>query len=105
MELPVSARAALLQALIAGEGYGLELIERVEQRTKGAVKLRQGSVYPALRDLEDEGLVKSYEGEPIPERGGRPRRYYRLTAKGQRAALEQGEAVRGLFDPALAIAR
>jgi PadR family transcriptional regulator, regulatory protein PadR len=97
VDTPITARAALLQALISGKGYGLELIERVEQRTKGAVTLHQGSVYPALRSLEDEGLLRSYDGEPLPERGGRPRRYYELTAKGRRAAFEQGEAVRGLF--------
>jgi PadR family transcriptional regulator PadR len=97
MDTLVSAKAALLQALIQGKGYGLELIDRVAERSKGAIKLGQGSVYPALRDLEDEGLVKSWDGEPLPERGGRPRRYYELTAEGRRAAVEQREAVVGLF--------
>jgi PadR family transcriptional regulator PadR len=97
MDTPVTARAALLQALIQGKGFGLELIDRVKERTKGAIKLGQGSVYPALRDLEDEGMVTSWDGEPLPERGGRPRRYYELTAKGRRAAVEQHEAVAGLF--------
>lgn len=97
MDQPVTAKAALLQALIQGEGYGLELIDRVEQRTEGKVRLHQGSVYPALRGLEREGLVESYEGPLLPERGGRPRRYYRLTAQGSKAALEQRRAVGGLF--------
>jgi PadR family transcriptional regulator PadR len=97
MESPVSAKAALLQALIKGEGYGLDLIDRVKDRTKGRIVLGQGSVYPALRDLEQEGLVKSYESEPLPERGGRPRRYYKLTAAGQRAAVGDSEAVAALF--------
>ncbi len=93
----MSARAALLQALISGDGYGLELIERVREKSKGAVVLHQGSIYPALRALEDEGFVRSYDGEPLPERAGRPRRYYKLTAAGRRAALETREAVVGLF--------
>jgi PadR family transcriptional regulator, regulatory protein PadR len=97
MDSPVTAKAALLQVLIRGEGYGLDLIERVRDNTKGRIILGQGSVYPALRDLEEEGLVKSYEGEPIPERGGRPRRYYKLTAAGQRAALADADAVTALF--------
>ncbi len=37
----MSARAALLQALISGDGYGLELIERVREKSKGAVVLHQ----------------------------------------------------------------
>jgi PadR family transcriptional regulator, regulatory protein PadR len=96
---PITAKAALLQALIKGEGYGLDLIERVKDRTKGKIVLGQGSVYPALRELEREGLVESYEGEPLPERGGRPRRYYKLTAEGKKAAMEQSQIVFGLFVP------
>lgn len=79
--------AALLQALNSGPGYGLELIERVAKKTKGKLLLGQGSVYPALRDLERDGLVVSYDGETTPERGGRPRRYYRLTAAGATSAM------------------
>jgi PadR family transcriptional regulator len=93
MDTPITARAALLHELMRGKGYGLDLIERVRARTKGEIVLGQGSIYPTLRDLEYEGLVRSHESEPIPERGGRPRRYYTLTAKGQRAALEQGRTV------------
>lgn len=98
MEVPVSAKAALLQALIRGESFGLELIERVRDRTGGRLVLGQGSVYPALRELEREGMVESYDGAVLPERGGRPRRYYRITAAGVAAAYEQREAVVGLFE-------
>ena len=97
MESPVSAKAAILQALIKGEGYGLDLIERVKERTKGKLVLGQGSVYPALRDLERDGLVKSYDGDPIPDRWGKPRRYYKLTAQGQLAATAHQEVVGSLF--------
>jgi len=97
MEPAVSTKAALLQALIRGEGYGLDLIERVKERTNGKVVLHQGNVYPALRDLERDGFVKSWEADPVPERGGRPRRYYELTALGRRASLEQSTAVMALF--------
>lgn len=89
MEPPIGAKAALLQTLISKPGYGLELIERVKERTKGVVELSQGSVYPALRALEREGLLRSWDGETTPERGGRPRRYYELTAEGRRAAMRE----------------
>ena len=93
----VTAQGALLQVLIDGEGYGLELIERVAARTKGKVALGQGSVYPALRGLEADGLVKSREADPTPERGGRPRVYYKLTAAGQREAIAARKAMAVLF--------
>ncbi|MGK4001116.1 PadR family transcriptional regulator [Sorangium sp. So ce1036] len=97
MDAPVTAKAALLQALISGPGYGLDLIERVKAQTKGKLSLGQGSVYPALRELEREGLVESYEADPTPERGGRPRRYYKLNALGAKVAMEHREVALGLF--------
>jgi len=71
----------------------------VQARTAGKIVLDEGSVYPALKALEREGLVCSFEGAPLPERGGRPRRYYELTGEGRRAALEQKRAVPGLLRP------
>ena len=84
-----------------GESYGLEIIDRVHNVTGGKVKLVQGSVYPLLRSLENDGLLKSWDGPPIAERGGRPRRYYELTALGRRAATEEAKALVGLLKPAL----
>lgn len=101
----LDTRTALLQALISKEGYGLELIERVRTLTKGKVSLLQGRVYPLLRELEDAGLLRSYNGDPLPERGGRPRRYYELTAEGRRVARAEAAAISGLLQPALGGAR
>jgi len=84
VESLLSARAALLHVLDY-PAHGLELIRRVEQRTAGAVCLKQGSVYPALRRLERERLVRSWTGGTA-KGGGRPRRYYELTVAGVRAA-------------------
>jgi PadR family transcriptional regulator PadR len=98
VESPVTAKAALLQVLTAGPGFGLDLIARARDRTGGRVVLGQGSVYPALRDLEREGLVEGVEGpQRAAEGGGRPRGYYRLTAAGQRVAEEHRAIVMGLF--------
>ncbi len=98
MALLVSARAALLQVLEARPGYGLDLIERVKQRTKGAVVLLQGTVYPALLRLEKEGLIESYTGEQRePQSGGRPRVYYRITPAGRAEAKRDRRAVHGLY--------
>lgn len=94
---PISTQAALLQALIRGPGYGLELIDRIRDTSGGLLFLLEGAIYPALRSMEVEGLVESWQGAAAPERGGRPRRYYRLTAVGEKKATEQRTALSGLL--------
>ncbi|HZH75764.1 MAG TPA: PadR family transcriptional regulator [Archangium sp.] len=100
MDTPISARTAILMSLIGGRGFGLEIIQRVRERSNGKILLNEGSVYPALKALERDGLLRSYDGEPMPERGGRPRRYYELTGEGRRVATEQRVALLNLLQPA-----
>ena len=100
MDTPISARTAILMSLIGGRGFGLEIIQRVRERSNGKIVLNEGSVYPALKALERDWLLRSYDGEPMPERGGRPRRYYELTGEGRRVATEQRTALLNLLQPA-----
>jgi DNA-binding PadR family transcriptional regulator len=74
----------------------LELIERTTKRTKGYINLHQGSVYPALRDLEKGGLATIRR--EVREEGGRPRLIYQITPEGQKIAKEDARAVLALFD-------
>jgi PadR family transcriptional regulator PadR len=97
MDSPVTAKAAILSVLMSGKSFGLEIIDKVKERTNGNIALNEGSVYPALKAMEREGLLRSFDGDPIPERGGRPRRYYELTGEGRRAATEQRTLMAGLF--------
>jgi PadR family transcriptional regulator PadR len=100
----VDPSSAILQALLQGDSFGLEIIDCVEQLTRGKLRLRQGSVYPALRALEQQGLLEHYDPKPRAKGGGRPRRYYRITAQGRRVAQEQAAAAFALFTPALGTA-
>ena len=84
----VSPESALLRVLITGEAYGLQLVQRVREWTSGKLMLDDESFYQAMHLLEEQGLVESNMSEPVGQRGGQPRRYYKLTAAGQRAALE-----------------
>ncbi len=93
----IDPKTALLQVLISADGFGLELIDRVKEATNGALKLGPGTIYPALRDLERDGLIESYRADPLPERRGRPRIYYSITAEGRRAFHENREKVVGFF--------
>jgi DNA-binding PadR family transcriptional regulator len=93
----LNARTAILLAL-ERPGYGLQIIDRVARQTSGRVRLRLGSVYPALAEMERRRLLRSWE---VPgARRGRRRRYYELTPKGVTAALAQRQALQGLLGKA-----
>src|SRR3954447_11439935 len=71
----------LLAALRDGERHGYALIAHLRERSEGRFDYPEGTIYPALRRLEDEGLLAS----TWRELDGRRRRVYRLTAAGTRA--------------------
>lgn len=96
MELPVTTRAALLLALRDGPGYGLELIRRVLERSGGKVCLSEARVYPSLKALERQKLVRASIMAPKGRRGARSRTYYDLTVAGVEASNECQEALRAL---------
>lgn len=56
-----------------------------------------GSIYAALERIERKGLVTSSLGEPTPERGGRAKRYFQITAAGVRAVKETQAALTKLW--------
>jgi PadR family transcriptional regulator, regulatory protein PadR len=89
----VTARTALLQALRGGPSYGRDLIRRIDRATAGRVRLADGSVYPALKALQGQRLVRSWTVVPGRTRGGRARTYYELTVTGVRGARASGEAL------------
>ena len=76
----------VLLALIrlGDEAYGVPISEAIEESSGKEVAI--GSVYITLERLENKGLVTSRLGEPTPERGGRAKTYFRVTAKGLREA-------------------
>ena len=63
-----------------GESYGYRLIKEIEQRSGGFFRFKEGTVYPALRKLENEGLIQG-SWKRLPS--GQERRYYRITAHGR----------------------
>ena len=65
--------------------YGVTIRDYIEQKT--GVKWLFGAVYSPLGRLVDWGLVESFESDPLPERGGRRKILYRLTAEGKNALL------------------
>jgi DNA-binding PadR family transcriptional regulator len=56
-----------------------------------------GAIHTALQRLEDKGLLSSWTGDPLPVRGGRARRYFRLTEAGRKALNHARAAARQLW--------
>jgi PadR family transcriptional regulator PadR len=74
----------LLAVSRLGDGaYGGSIRREIEDRSTRRVWI--GPLYTTLARLDEQGLVATRMGEPLPVRGGRSRRYYRLTAAGARA--------------------
>lgn len=63
--------------------YGYEMLQEAERRSSRAFQLKEGTLYPALRQMERAGLVRGAWRESD---AGRPRKYYSLTPKGRRRA-------------------
>jgi PadR family transcriptional regulator PadR len=74
----------VLSVLDRGEAHGLEIIRRLEEAGCGLLRLKEGSLYPALYRLETAGQVAVIRQEQQPGKRGAPRRIYRLTSKGKR---------------------
>ena len=76
--------AMVLSTLEQGGAHGLEILHRLEEAGCGLLRLKEGSLYPALYRLEEAGAVKAaWESEPHGRRGAR-RRIYQLTPMGKR---------------------
>lgn len=77
----------LLAVLRVGrDAYGVTVAHALEDTSGRSVLI--GSVYAALDRLENKGLIVSSIGEPTAERGGRAKKYFKVTAKGLRGARE-----------------
>ena len=75
--------------------YGVPISKTLIELTGREVAL--GSIYAALERLEHKGFVTSSIGEPTPERGGRAKRYFRITQEGLRAIRTTRTALNKLW--------
>ena len=89
---PGEVRLALLSLLEQGSKHGYELMKDLEARSGGIYRASAGAVYPALQQLEDEGLVTSEQSEG--------KRTYRLTEAGKQELERESEAVRRIWQRA-----
>ncbi len=74
--------------------YGITIREHIAEKTRKAPSL--GSIYSVLDRLEAKGYSTSRLGEPTPERGGRAKIYFTLTASGESTLRRSLDALRSL---------
>lgn len=82
-----------------GQTYGYRLIKEIGEKSGGYFHFKEGTVYPALRKLENDGLIQG-EWKRLPN--GQERRYYTMTDKG-RELLERKLAMWESFASAMAL--
>jgi DNA-binding PadR family transcriptional regulator len=88
-------RAAILDLLAEGQPWnGYQIIQEIGARTQGMWRPSAGSVYPALQQLEDEGLIRTQRDETGEDR----RRMYTLTEEGQAYVTEHADELRASWD-------
>lgn len=86
----------LLTIISLGEDvYGVPLARELAALRGGYVSV--GSVYAALDRLELKGLIASRLGDPSPERGGRAKRYFRVTRQGLQSIRETRKVLSKLW--------
>lgn len=79
---------------LADQAYGVTVRQEIESRARREVSI--GAVYATLDRLEAKGYVKSHFGEPTPERGGRSKRFFEVTAKGLSAVNRTQRALQSM---------
>ncbi|MEM5818033.1 MAG: helix-turn-helix transcriptional regulator [Desulfitobacterium hafniense] len=81
-----STNLLVLTLLQEQDRYGYEMIKELESRSDSTFLFKEGTLYPVLHKLENNGLVTSYmvKGET-----GKERKYYKITGKGQKQLAEE----------------
>jgi PadR family transcriptional regulator, regulatory protein PadR len=81
---------------LKAEAYGASIRTEIAERT--GREPGSGALYTTLDRLEKKGLLKSRMGEPTPQRGGRAKRYYNVTASGAAAISRAQRAFRNMLN-------
>lgn len=93
-ELEQMILAAVLRR--GNRAYGVEILEEIEGETGRPVG--SGALSVSLDRLEKKGLIETFSADPDPDRGGRPRRYARVTESGVDVVREARAAMLALWE-------
>jgi PadR family transcriptional regulator PadR len=78
----------ILKTLALGPTHGWDISQRIQQMSRDVLRVNQGSLYPALHRLEQQGWITSEWGSSDNNRRAK---FYKLTAKGRRQLAEETE--------------
>lgn len=81
--------------VLADNAYGLVIKLEIEKRLKRSVSM--GALHTGLYRLEEKGYLRSRLGQPTKVRGGKPKRFFQVTAKGQKVLKEAMEGRQQLW--------
>lgn len=87
-ELSAGTVSLVLLAILEGSPeplYGYQIAKRLEETADGGLPVKQGTLYPVLRSMEERGLLAS---KVEPSIAGPPRKYYSITDAGRGALVE-----------------
>lgn len=76
----------IMLSLADAERHGYAIMQEVEARTEGQVRLGPGTLYRSIRQLLEAGLIAESDERPDPALDDQRRRYYQLTGLGRRVA-------------------
>lgn len=79
---------------LGDRAYGVTVRQEIELRAGREVSI--GAIYATLDRLQRKGYVRSALGEPTPERGGRSKRFFRVTGKGMSVLNETHRALKSM---------
>jgi DNA-binding PadR family transcriptional regulator len=86
----------ILLSLVGGEQHGYGIMQDVLERTDGRVRLWPATLYGSLKRLIEQGLISESGDRPAPEFDDARRRYYKLTALGQRVLDLESQRLKDL---------
>jgi DNA-binding PadR family transcriptional regulator len=76
----------ILMALAEEDRHGYAILQDVERRTRGEVRLSAGTLYRSIQRMLEQGLLVETQERPAPEEDDERRRYYRITPFGEAVA-------------------
>ena len=93
-ELELLVMLALMH--LADDAYGISIRQEIERRSGHDVAI--GAVYATLARLEEKRFVSPWLSDPLPIRGGRARKHWKLTPLGERALKNAATSLAGMLE-------